>query len=106
MRTGGYRPGAGGVRKKPQGVHPLPADIVKDARAAKMQPLEYMLAVMNDQTADVTRRDRMAIAAAPFCHPRVAEMTKGKKDQQSEAAEMAGVGTSWAADLEFKTRPS
>jgi hypothetical protein len=29
---------------------------------------------------------------------------KGKKDQRDEAAEMAGVGTPWATDLEFENR--
>jgi hypothetical protein len=69
-----------------------------------MQPLEYMLTVMNDATADETRRDRMAIAAAPFCHPRISDAVKGKKDQQTEAAEMAGVGTGWSQDLDFENR--
>ena len=80
----------------------LPKDIVKDAHVAKMQPLEYMLTIMNDPTAEAYRRDRMAIAAAPFCHPRLSDMVKGKKDQQAEAAEQAGAGTEWGKDLEFK----
>jgi hypothetical protein len=63
-----------------------------------------MLTVMNDATADETRRDRMAIAAAPFCHPRISDAVKGKKDQQTEAAETAGVGTGWSQDLDFENR--
>ena len=35
-------------------------------------PLEHMLAVLHDPKADPDRRDRMAIAAAPFIHPRLA----------------------------------
>jgi hypothetical protein len=31
-------------------------------------------------------------------------MVKGKKDRQEEAVEMAGIGTPWAADLEFEDR--
>jgi hypothetical protein len=77
---------------------------VQDAKAAQLQPLEYMLAVLNDPTADATRRDRMAIAAAPYCHPRVADAAKGKKDQQADAAATAGAGTAWAGDLEFEVR--
>ena len=69
-----------------------------------MQPLEYMLTVMNDPAADQTRRDRMAIAAAPYCHPRMSDMVKGKKTQETEAAEMAGVGTAWADDLDSEIR--
>jgi hypothetical protein len=69
-----------------------------------MQPLEYMLTVMNDPAADGGRRDRMAMAAAPYCHPRVADKSWGKKDAQAEAAETAGAGTAWAGDLEFEGR--
>jgi hypothetical protein len=90
--------------RKSKAPKPVPKDIVADARAAKMKPLEYMLAVMNDPAADGLRRDRMAMAAAPYCHPRVADSTKGKKDQQAEAAKTAGVGTEWAGDLEFEGR--
>jgi hypothetical protein len=61
-------------------------------------PLAYLLTVMNDPAADPARRDRMARAAAPYCHPRAAE--KGKKDRQAEAAEKAG-GAGWADDLEY-----
>jgi hypothetical protein len=67
-----------------------------------MQPLEYMLAVMNDPGADEVRRDRMAMAAAPYCHPRVADATRGKKDLQAEAAATAGEGTEWGDDLKFE----
>ena len=35
-------------------------------------PLEHMLAVLHDPKADADRRDRMAVAAAPFVHPRLA----------------------------------
>jgi hypothetical protein len=107
MKTGGYRPGAGRPRTKPRDPFPgVPAQVFMDARVAKMQPLEYMLAVMNDPNADPVRRDRMAIAAAPFCHPRVSDMQIGKKDKQAEAAETAGAGTSWVDDLEYEVRPS
>ena len=61
-------------------------------------PLDHMLAVMNDPTADPARKDRMARAAAPYCHPRVVD--KGKRDWLAEAAERAGAGTPWAADLD------
>jgi len=71
-----------------------------------MMPLDYMLMVIADETATQERRDRMAIAAAPYCHPRVAERFKGRKDEQSEAAESAGIGTPWANDVEFEIRAS
>ena len=34
-----------------------------------MLPLDYMLAVIRDPNATQQRRDRMAVAAAPYCHP-------------------------------------
>jgi phage terminase small subunit len=75
-----------------------------EAGAAGITPLDYMLAVIRDPNAGTTRRDRMAIAAAPYCHPRVADAAKGKKVQQAEAALAAGAGTVWGDDLEFEGR--
>lgn len=34
-------------------------------------PLDYMLRVMRDESIDNDRRDRLAIAAAPFMHARL-----------------------------------
>jgi hypothetical protein len=44
----------------------------------------------------------MAIAAAPYCHPRLTDAAPmGKKDQRAEAAATAGgAGTEWSDDLE------
>jgi hypothetical protein len=39
-----------------------------------MTPLEYMLKVMRNPKADVSRRDDMAKAAAPYVHPKLASM--------------------------------
>ncbi|KFI30969.1 terminase [Haematobacter missouriensis] len=54
-----------------------------------MTPLEYMLDVMNDDEADPSRRDRMAMAAAPFVHVRASDIAPGKKEQKQAAAEKA-----------------
>ena len=47
-------------------------------------PLEYMLRVMRDENIEVSRRDDMAKAAAPFLHPRLASLdqriTESTKD--------------------------
>ena len=61
---GGARPGAGRPRSKP--VFELPEQ--RATYAGLEKPLEYMLAVMRDPLADVRRRDKMAKAAAPYCH--------------------------------------
>lgn len=59
-------------------------------------PLEYMLEVMNDPTADQARRDRMAMAAAPFLHARPTDTgATGKKEKAQAGAVTAQQGTDW-----------
>jgi phage terminase small subunit len=57
----------------------------------KLLPLEFMLKVMNDQKENKELRARMAMAAAPFVHSRMAE-GKGKKQEKDDKAKSAGVG--------------
>jgi hypothetical protein len=66
-----------------------PATIKREAKAAGLSPLDYMLSVMNDTTADDARRDRMAQAAAPFVHGKPGDTAKSKKEEQQDAAEKA-----------------
>ena len=86
MAKGGYRPGAGRPKgslnrdKRPEKKVEAPAPVVDT-------PLDYMIAVMNDLKADDARRDRMAIAAAPYVHSRAADAAPGKKEQKQAAAE-------------------
>lgn len=95
MARGGARPGAGRPRKEAGSV---PA--VKNEAAANrprkslggLTPLEYMLSVMNDDDQEPTRRDRMAMAAAPYVHARASDVTPGKKEQKQEAAEKVAAG--------------
>jgi hypothetical protein len=65
---GGARPGAG--RKKGT-LTKRTQEIVASAAAEGETPLEYMLRVMRTSD-DSKRKDAMAIAAAPFVHPRLA----------------------------------
>jgi hypothetical protein len=51
----------------------------------KVTPLEYMLNVVNDETADVARRDRLAVAAAPFVHRRADEVGQREKMRRDAA---------------------
>ena len=60
-------------------------------------PLSYMLDCLNDPDVPAARKDRLAIAAAPYCHPRVAEA--GKKAQQAKMAAEA-VDDAWGGDLQ------
>jgi hypothetical protein len=41
------------------------------ARSHGVLPLDYMLGIMRDPSADNKRRDAMAMAAAPYLHPRL-----------------------------------
>ena len=105
MARGGYRPNSGpkkGTKYRPRalkGATPkktkapkVPRDIADEAKAVNLTPLDYMLKVMNDETeSDKARRDRMAIAAAPFIHARKGEGA-GKKEEKSDRAKSAGAG--------------
>jgi hypothetical protein len=64
-KTGGRRRGT-----------PNKATARREREVAKMgqTPLEYMLRVMRDSRAGGDRRDKMAIAAAPYVHPKLASM--------------------------------
>ena len=73
------------------------SDLVK---SGQITPLEYMLNVINDDTADQARRDRMAQAAAPYVHPRPEPVeATGKKAQREAAARVAERGTDWESLL-------
>jgi phage terminase small subunit len=73
---------------------PVPAPLLTAASAGAVSspitPLAYMLGVMNDKEADDARRDRMAIAAAPFVHKRVVDTPEGKKEVAKNTAARAG----------------
>jgi hypothetical protein len=105
MAKGGYRPGAGRPKKVAEKVteraiaavlanasYPEVATNVEVPEAVggeRLTPLEFMLRVMNDPTQPEARRDRLAIAAAPFMHPRREPVGQGKRDKAKEDAERA-----------------
>lgn len=60
------------------------------AMDAGKKPLDYMLGVMNDETADDERRDKMAMAAAPYLHAKRGE--GGKKEERQAAGQKASSG--------------
>jgi phage terminase small subunit len=101
MARGGYRPNSGpvkgtkyaprGSRKPKESRGGIPEGIKADAAAENLDPLTYMLKIMNDPDAAQDRRDRMAVAAAPFVHARKGEGF-GKKDEKAERAKAAGEG--------------
>jgi len=97
MARGGYRPGAGRPKKSDG---PTKKQVIREAvtQAAKqnMTPLEFMLSVMNDPIADEARRDKMAIAAAPYVHAKAEAEAKGKKEQRQANAEKSASGGRFA----------
>ena len=109
MARGGYRPGAGrpkGAKNKPKTAKRLPKNDPKTAIlsdpetpdeekkaivSGEKTPLEYMLEIMNDDSADTDRRDKMAGMAAPYVHAR-AGTGPGKKQEKQDRARSAGKG--------------
>ena len=94
---GGERPGAGRPKRSMQ---PRRDRMMTALASGRLSPLDYMLAVMNDPAADPARRDRMAVAAAPYVHVRAADAKPGKKEAAEQAALTAERGTEWEALLE------
>ena len=84
-------------RRKP--ASPAPQAIpTKVRRTRKLTPLEYLLRVVNDESADPARRDMAARSAAQYCHAKPGDL--GKKDAEAAAAEkVGGDGSEWAGDL-------
>jgi hypothetical protein len=90
-------------RRKPLAPQADPA--LTEVQRAGVLPLDYMLSVIRDPMASPSRRDRLAVAAAPYCHPRPMPVRVSKKAQQAKAAEMAGKGSDWGDDLTPDGRP-
>ena len=57
------------------------------AAATGTLPLHYMLSVMRDPAADNKRRDAMAMAAAPYLHPRLTAIDAKLNPDASEPSE-------------------
>lgn len=93
MARGGYRPGAG--RPKSASVK-TEVEARREGEKANMAPLDYMLSVMNDSAADEARRDKMAIAAAPYVHAKAEDAKAGKKAERQANADSASSAGKYA----------
>ena len=101
--NGGFRPGAGRPRKGDQNPEMRVSAMQKEAEAEvseilkkyELNPLEYMLQVMNDPSVDPQRKDRMAVAAAPYVHTKKTDAPLGKKEAADELAKQNHQGTGW-----------
>ena len=69
MAHGGKRPGAG---RKAGSPNRASQERQERIAATGQTPLDYMIAVMRDETQPPERRDDMAKASAPYVHPRLA----------------------------------
>ena len=50
----------------------------------KLTPLEYMLTDMNDNNAEVSRRDWMAVSAPPYVHGKIApRVLKAQRNEEA-----------------------
>lgn len=71
MAKGGKRQGAG----RPRGSKTKrTVELAKQIAESGLSPLAYMLTIMRDKTADKKRRDEMAKSAAPYQHPKLANI--------------------------------
>ena len=68
MPSGGKRAGAG---RKFGSLNKRHQVTVKDIGHDGYLPIEYMLALMRDERTEASRRDAMAIQAAPYIHARL-----------------------------------
>lgn len=77
MARGGKRTGAG----RPVGAATTRTREIADSAARDgLTPLDYMLSVLRDATMPAQRRDDMAKAAAPYVHPKLAQVAHTGRD--------------------------
>lgn len=69
MARGGKRDGAG---RKSGAPNKASAARQAEVAATGITPLDWMLGVLRDKTADNERRDKAARDCAPYVHPRLA----------------------------------
>lgn len=58
-----------------------------EVQASGLTPLDYLLSILRDATADQNVRIDVAKAAAPYVHPRLAAVDLGNKDDKPFATE-------------------
>lgn len=88
---------------------PNKASAAKSAEIAASgeTPLEYMLRVMRDPGREHDQRDKMAVAAAPYVHPRLAAIEHTGKNGAplTEAADPREVAKAVLALLQGAIKP-
>jgi hypothetical protein len=75
-QRGGKRPGAGRKAGAPNKATAKQRDAVK---ASGLTPLDYMLSILRDETMTTESRFEAAKAAAPYVHPKLANIDHDHK---------------------------
>lgn len=71
MAHGGARPNAG---RKPGSLTQKTREVAERAAEAGITPLEFMLSILRDETADRAERFEAAKQAAPYIHPKLSSV--------------------------------
>ena len=58
---------------------------IEDARSRGIEPLDFMLRIMRDETQDMQFRAQMAKAAAPYRHPQLSSIKHGGDEKLDHA---------------------
>lgn len=87
-RVGGARSGAG----RPKGsVSKRSVDVAAKAMADGITPIEFMLSIMRDESADQKRREWAAEKVAPYVHPRPTPIDQPVALDLPDTATLTGV---------------
>ncbi|WP_051645075.1 hypothetical protein [Labrenzia sp. DG1229] len=93
-KTGGARAGAG----RPPGVtNKKSAEILAEAVRQGVTPVEYMLSIMRNETADAKDRAWAAEKAAPYIHARPAPMANRIEIDLPDTSTIDGIKDAMAA---------
>ena len=88
MSVGGARPGAG----RPAGsINRRHSEVIAAALAEGDTPIEYMLKIMRDGSADQKRKDWAADKLAPYLHPRPAPMQRCVEIELPDTSTVEGI---------------
>lgn len=91
-QRGGKRPGAGRKKGTPNKATQAQRKAVQEAG---ITPLDYLLSVMRDETADQALRIDCAHKAAPYVHPKLSSVDHKSTDgsiQMPSVIQIVGVG--------------
>ena len=101
MARGGARIGAGRpAGSKARGVRITERMLAAVELSDKSNPLQYMLAVMQDEKVKVNMRLQAAIAAAPYIHPKLSSVeVKGDNERPLQIQTDLGQALAALADM-------